>query len=226
MPDDPARARKYLGFFNGSNEAERIFLAELPQVTQFVNLRLRDRGYTFTLSQAEVAINFITEGGYFALEGDVTAGLDAFQYLGVDNYFGMREVYRGWVPGYVDALASQATNRVCTQNEKGEPVCTLTGLSFREGLYLNAGAFAYHAAMASRDIPKYAELPLLARFFWATIYYNSGIGHGRSLVRQHGVDYYKLGWSGAANNRVPRFNATWRTRSLDLLLTQLPAMGQ
>lgn len=65
-----------------------------------------------------------------------------------------------------------------------------------------------------------------ARFFWATAYFNGGVGCGRKLFKANGVDYYRKGWEGVANNRVVRFNALWRMRSLGQLLEQLPAMGE
>jgi hypothetical protein len=219
--DDPARARRYAGLFDGSNEAERIFLRELPVVTAYGNTNIRRRGGLAEITKAEVGINFITEGGFFALNDNLLTGLSAFGSIGVDNYVGNREVYRSWVPADVDQLAGLAAHRDVLENERAETVSTLTDLTLEQGLYLSAGVFAYSSWVAERTISEFGTLPLLGKFFWRTVFFNAGNGTATRLYRQHGVAYHERGWTGGANNRNPRFNATWRTRSLQLLLQQL-----
>jgi hypothetical protein len=216
---DAARGRRYSGLFDGSNEAEQIFLATLPLVTAHGNRNIRARGGSAEITKAEVGINFITEGGFFALDGNRTTSLTGFGDIGVDNYVGNRAVYRSWVPADVDQLA--ASSAYSTTNERGESVTTVENLTLQQALYLNGGVFAYSSWVAERTIASFGDLPLRGKFFWRTCFFNAGNGTATALYRQHGAAYYERGWQGAANNRNPRFNATWRTRSLTLLLEQI-----
>ncbi len=218
---DPARARRYKGLFDNSNDAERIFRAELPKVTELANRNIQRRGGTATVNQAEVGINFITEGGFYSLADNITGNLDGFGDIGVDNYVGNRAVYRSWVPADVDKLASQVGSSGAYSNEKGESVTTLTGMDLRQALFLSGGVFAYSSWAAESKISEFATLPLEGKFFWRTVFFNAGNGSAERLYRKFGVDYYKRKWTGAANNMSARYNATWRTKSLMLLVSQL-----
>jgi hypothetical protein len=216
---DAARARVYSGLFDGSNEAERIFLGVLPVVTAFGNRNIRGRGGQAEITKAEVGINFITEGGFFALDENRTTALAGFEDIGVDNYVGNRAVYRSWVPPDVDQLATRSAYSAL--NERGETVSTVEDMTLEQALHLSGGVFAYSSWVAERTITEFGDLPLRGKFFWRTCFFNAGNGTATRLYRQYGAGYYERGWQGAANNRNPRFNATWRTRSLLLLLEQL-----
>ena len=220
---DPARARRYKGLFDGTNEAERIFLAELPLVTALGNRNIKARKGKAEITQAEVGINFITEGGFYSLNGNFTSSLDGFADIGVDNYVGNRAVYRGWVTPDVDRLASRGSSQQAYTNERNEAVKTLSGMTLKQALYLSGGVFAYSSWVAESKISEFGSLPLEGKFFWRTVFFNAGNGTGERLYRRFGVNYYQRKWTGAANNLSARFNATWRTRSLQLLVSQLGA---
>src|SRR5687767_13335717 len=51
------RPRRYNGLFDGSNEAERRFVAALPRVTAMMNHRAQLQGLHVTFTQAELATN-------------------------------------------------------------------------------------------------------------------------------------------------------------------------
>ncbi len=102
-----------------------------------------------------------------------------------------------------------------TYNLNGQTLSTVSWVD------ANAGMFALCIATAANDIPGFAQLPRKVRFFWATVYYNSGEGKGRSLIKEHGVDYYKTPWRGRENMMSPLFNALWRMRTMEALLQAL-----
>lgn len=218
-----ARARRYKGLFDGSNDAERIFRAELPRVTNLANQNLRRRGAKAILRPAEVGINFITEGGFYALADNTTTDLDGYTDIGVDNYVGNRAVYRSWVPADVDQLAAGQASRTRTTNERGEQVHTLSSMTLQQALFLSGGVFAYSSWVAEKKIAEFLSLPLEGKFFWRTVFFNAGNGTAERLYKRFGVNYYQRKWTGAENDRSARFNATWRTRSLMLLVKQLGA---
>ena len=217
------RPRIYTGFFNRSNEAERIFDAELDDVLADVNARARARGYTnLGLTEAAIATNFITEGGFYALNDNMLTGLDGYGTLGIDTIVSNAANLRPWLHPDVIALIDDPAHHQDNVNERGETYTSLTDLTFEEGMYANAGMFAYSCALASDDAGReWDDLDTYGKFFWCTTYFNAGPGTGRSLMRDEGLDSWDEGWDRADDHYTygtnARFNASWRTSSFEYL---------
>lgn len=227
------RPRRYNGLFNGNGTAERRFLRALPDVARYINGKLKDKGYAVDVQEAELAINFITEGGYFVLTSNMVDGIDGFSYLGIDTIVDNYGALKSWLHKSVRQLVEGGQNTVVTTNEKGETVQSLSGLTLEQGLYANAGMYAWSKAVASKDIgargSTLSTQPRTRQLFWATIYYNAGIGTGRKILDKHGVSYDSEPWpyadDAARYSRSARFNALWRTSSFEFALLTTYANG-
>lgn len=227
------RPRKYSGLLNNSCTAEHRFMTVLPEVTQFINERLAARGTAVRVTEAELAINFITEGGYYVLADNYSDCIDGFNALGIDTLVDNLEALRPFLHDAVLALADAGDNTQSYINERGEQVRTLSGLTVEEGLFANAGMYAWAKYQAERDVQargsSLATLEQRAQVFWGTVYFNAGPGTGRNTLDTHGVQYYNV--AGVCtdpqtvqgceeqnyNNRMVQFNALWRTASHALL---------
>ena len=220
--------RRYTGFFDGSNDAEIMFDAALPEVETLIADRISHNGYWFTLDRHEIAINAIAEGAYFPLVTNQTDCLDGFQYFGIDTLVDNLAAYRPWLSDEIIALANDPDHVVASTNELGETVHTLTCITLAQGLSANASLFAWSRAKASDRIgaDAFYELPQEAEFFWTTIFYNAGVAAGRRALANHGVGYYETRWRyGDDAERFGGyilFNADWRTASYEYLLAKMP----
>lgn len=218
------RAHKFDGFFDGSNEAEYTFLNALPEVTTFINAQAKKNGAGFTVTEAELALNGIAEGIYYALNDDLLSGLDGYEFFGIDTLVDNQAAIMPYLHPSVIALLGTDHVKAST-NEKGQTVHTLTNLTLEQGLYANAAMFAYSKSQAARDLAKtghaMATLPETGQFFWTTIYYNAGAGYGHSALVAHGYSFYKTPWTKADDASQyggnAEYNALWRTASLALL---------
>lgn len=227
------RPRRYAGFYNDSNEAERRFTARLPLVTDELNARGVELGYPVDFTEAELAINFITEGGYFLLDSDFTdsdydAGIyiDGFTYLGVDTFADNLDALAPWFTAEIErAFNAGEIGTFEAENELGQTVNSIVVQTIEQGLEVNAIVFAWSRSMLMNDLAENSEtlagLDAEARFFWSTMYYNAGTGFGRARLREHGSDYWQVKWTGpddhATQSRYARYNAFWRTSSLEYL---------
>lgn len=254
---DGVRVPVYNYLFDGSSAAERIFRALLTQVTTFINGKLRDSGYAFTLHEAELATNFLAEGGDRPIaRGDPAAFFSGAGSLGIDSFMDEYPKLKRWLPTKVIQLVEacsvleieRALQRTLTgiekdfvtsptqscyapgvrgsglltvpfTNELSTTYYTLDLIDMDIGMYANAAMFVASMTRAARDIPSFAELEREARFFWATVYFNSGAGNGRKLLQKHGVDYYR---QQLAPTRVPlmsaQYHAIKRMSSMGFLL--------
>lgn len=218
------RAHKFDGFFDGSNEAEYTFLNALPEVTAFINQQAKANGAGFTVTEAELALNGIAEGIYYALNDDLLSGLDGYEFFGIDTLVDNQAAIMPYLHPSVVALLGTDHVKAST-NEKGQTVHTLTNLTLVQGLYANAAMFAYSKSQAAKDLAKaghpMSSLPETGQFFWTTIYYNAGAGYGHSALVAHGYSFYKTPWTKADDATEyggnAEYNALWRTASLALM---------
>jgi hypothetical protein len=125
-----------------------------------------------------------------------------------------------WKVPYTPGVRGSGLLSERNRNELGQEYYSLVRLDMELGMYANAAMFALSMAQASADIPGFAGLDREARFFWATLYFNSGPGNGRKLLRQHGVDYYKQSLDPRITNlsQSAQYHAIKRTSSLGFLL--------
>jgi hypothetical protein len=220
------RPRRYGGLLDRTNDAERRFLATLPQVTAFVNDVCARRGQPFRVTEAELAINFISEGGFYLLDEDIVDDIDGYTYLGIDTLVDNLQALRPWLHGSITAAVAAGDRTVERTNELGQAVHTLRGLTIEEGLYANSGMYAWSKALSERDIAAsgraLVDLAAPAHFFWASYYYNAGVGAGHRKMHDKGVDFYAQRWTRADDamlfGRNAQFNALWRTASLHYFL--------
>lgn len=232
------RPRKYNGFFNDSNEAETRFHAALPKVTAAMNTRAVANGATFRFTQAELATNFITEGGYYLLEigihdsgqtitwmgqtGQIT--IDGFTFLGTDTIVDNATAVSPWLSPELRILVNDPARQLEVQNEKGETVHTIYVDTIEQGLELNAAMFAWSRQLAAAAVKRqgkdFATLAPEARFFWTTVWFNAGPTFGAAQLDKEGVSWWQKKWTSGDDltfSRYARYNALWRTSSWELL---------
>jgi hypothetical protein len=148
----------------------------------------------------------------------------------VDNYAALKP----YLHSSIRMLVEAGKNNLQTVNEKGEQVTSLKGLTLLDGLYANAGMWAWSKAVVEDDLRtiKKTAIDALAahvQFFWTTFYFNAGSGTGRKNLTGKGVDYVSVKWPRAddANlyGRCAQFNALWRTASFEYLGGKIFASG-
>lgn len=217
------RPRMYRGFFNRSNEAEGIMLDNLGDVLRDVETRAANNGYdNLNLTEAALATNFITEGGYYPLDDNRTTGLSGFGAFGIDTIVDNQTALRSWLHTSVNDLIDDSSHHSGETNELGESVTSLDNMTLLEGLYANAGVFAWSCAQAIDDAgDDWDDLDEYGQFFWCTVYYNAGPGRGEDLMADEGLDWYENPWQHADDHwrygSNARFNALWRTSSFEYM---------
>jgi hypothetical protein len=214
------RPRRYNGVFQADKEADFLFTSSLPVVADFLNQRVVANGGEFTIDMAEIATNFLTEGGVLALKDNTIANIDGFGYLGIDTLVDNLAPLRPWL--YDEILAEVAAGNTATStNELGQPVTTLRSVDILQGLHANGGMYTWSKSQAAHDFKarglSLASLPRPQQAFWTTIYYNAGSGIGRRLLDQYGPAYAERVWTGEPNSQAARYNATWRAASYDFM---------
>lgn len=218
------RPRRYGGFFNRSNQAEEELAYALPVVTADINQRLTSRGFRFQVEPEEIAVNFIAEGGYYALEDNRIGGLtgcDLGLLMLVDDYPSLKPWMSDSLRSRVESGGQRSSCVLKPHATNPAYTTTLAGLSLADALAASAAVFALSAARLAEDVAV-ATLPIEARFFWTTVYFNSGASKGRSVLRKHGVGYYRKKWALADDPEKhlwnTQYNALWRTASLEYLI--------
>lgn len=211
---------------------EQRVLAALPRITAQLNAIAEAKKYPFRFTEAELAINFVTEGGYFLLtanQGEVLSDtqIDGFQMLGIDTFMQRKKELTPWMSPELKARSNDASAAASATNEKGEKVEYLNPESLEQGVEANAVMFAAARKRFSDDVTK-LKLTVSSEqawFFWTTIYYNAGEGTGKKLLQKHGVDYWKVKWTlpddATKYNRSAKFNASWRTSTWESIRAAL-----
>lgn len=211
---------------------EQRVQSALPRITAQLNAVAAAKGYPFRFTEAELAINFVTEGGYFLLtpyQGQVMSDteIDGFQMLGIDTFMQRKKELTPWMSPELKARSNDASAAASAMNEKGEKVEYLNPESLEQGVEANAVMFAAARKRFSDDVTnlKLTVSSDQAWFFWTTVYYNAGEGTGKKLLQKHGVDYWQVKWTlpddAAKYNRSAKFNAAWRTSTWESIRTAL-----
>jgi hypothetical protein len=236
------RPRKYNGFFNDSNTAEKRYKAHLPAVVTAINTRAASQGLGFRFTAQELAVNFITEGGFYLLEHDwyqtgqmITFEgqmgellIDGFTFLGCDTIVDNAAAVKPWLSTEMQTWIADPMHQFATQNELNQTVHSIYVDTIEQGMELNAAMFAWSRSLAAKAIAKSGKkiesLAAEARFFWTTVWFNAGPGFGAQQLEAHGVDYWKTKWTGKddpAMSKYARYNALWRTSSWDFMTRTL-----
>jgi hypothetical protein len=232
------RPRKYNGFFNDSNDAEKRFKIHLPKVVADINARAAAQGLGFRFTAQELAVNFITEGGYYLLDKDwhdsgqqITFEgqmgelvIDGFTFLGCDTIVNNATAVKPWLSADLQTLIADPNYQFETQNELGQTVKSVFVMTLEQGMELNAAMFAWSRQLAAREMSKLGKkmesISAEARFFWTTVWFNAGPGFGQKTLAAHGVDYWKTKWTSGDSpemSRYARYNALWRTSSWEFM---------
>jgi hypothetical protein len=211
------RPRRYAGMMDGTNAAELVFRQVIPQAVAFINEQAAKRKMVFRLTTAELATNFIAEGGNRVLDNGDLEGIDGFQSLGIDTFMDRYEQLKPWLHPSVQrdrVTAAQHTN------EKNERVNSITDLTLVQAIYASAAMLAHSQAALEVDMRArggFAGLSDRQETYLTTTYYNAGPGYGRNLLAGQGAAAANRRWTGsddhAAHSRKPHFNATMRTSS-------------
>jgi hypothetical protein len=218
------RPKKYDGLFDGKDGPnEQPFVDALGPVVAQLNAVAEARGETYRFTAAEIATNFITEGGYLLLTDPNPAQgpLSGFGYLGIDTFMQRQPELTPWMSQDLKDWSADPAHAEPAVNELGESVQALNVRDLPMGVEANAVMFAAARERFSTDaraakVPA-AKLTEEAWFFWTTVYYNAGEGTGKKMLLKHGVDYWKTKYTGAENSQSAKYNATWRTSTWDYL---------
>jgi hypothetical protein len=214
------RPKGYRGFFDDSNKAERQFTDRLPKLVAELNAKAEARELPFRFSMAELAVNFISEGGAKPLERNTTENICGFAHVGTDTW-GEAATQRSLRPWYTREASKWK------KEEKGRKHRNELGEYHKDGHFdslmqaFDANAMMFAQAreglfrMVTKLGYKWEELDKEAVFFWTTVYYNAGPAMVESEIKKHGVDYWKKKWTSGDNHRkfskYYRYNALWRT---------------
>ncbi|MFN0252064.1 MAG: hypothetical protein ACKV2T_34630 [Kofleriaceae bacterium] len=235
------RPRRYTGLFNDSNIAEERFTAALPVITTAINQRAQARGAAFRFTQAEIATNFISEGGFTLLaanqaDSDPSADfyINGWNHLGTDSIVANATAVGPWLSPTLRALVADTNRHISGINERNEPYTTIWVDTIEQGIELNAAMFAWSRDLAAAKIADegtaWADVAPEARFFWSTVWFNAGPGLGESQVEAHGVDYWQTRWTRGDDHeqfsRFLRYNALWRTSSWEFMTELQPTLAE
>lgn len=217
------RPKRYDGLFDGNMPNERPFLDSIPKVVAQLNQAAAKAGKRYRFTEAEIATNFITEGGYLLLVHpvEVRGPISGFGYFGIDTFMQRLAELQPWMSRDLSTWKDDPAHREPRTNEKGEAVESLIVRDIPMGAEANGVMFAAARERFSDDAASLkisdAKLTPEAWFFWTTVYYNAGEGTGRAMLKKHGVDYWKVKYTKAPNDRDAKSNAAWRTSTWDYL---------
>ncbi len=210
------RPRDYVSALDNSNLAERTFRGMLPVVTAFVNGKAVAQKVELTFTEAEIATNFLHEGGFLLMQPNSTEHIDGFQYFGIDTFMDRYAALEPWLHPcvYKDKLKKKKN-----ENERGEIKTSVTDLDMVQGLYASAAMWALHKQMAQTDIDgkigqKMDDLGDEREMFWSTVYYNTG-EDGKKKLDKGGLELAEKKWTKPDDhdtyNRDTQYNSGVRT---------------
>lgn len=207
----------------GTNSNATAVRERLPVTTALINQRIREQGYDFTVTEEELAANFMGEGGEKTVspKWGEEVYFSGFGSFGIDTLGTDYPVIRPWLTENIQALENDPNNWSTHINEKGGSVVTLASLTASEGLDANAGMYAYMKARAAKDMEamglgKMQDLDRRAQAFWATMYFNMGPNGARGMLKKHGVDLYK---TMVGKGRPAQYNTQRRVAGFELMAT-------
>lgn len=229
------RPHVFGGALSGDSDREREFLGALPNVAKHLNQVAQSKGAPFQFTEAELATNFVTEGGFYLLQDEMNGldgtpvepprwRIDGFEYLGIDTFMSRRQALAPWLSQDLLAWSADTFNTVEHINEHGETVKSLELRDIAQSAEANAVMFADARAAFSHDCVAMkldpSHLTPEAWFFWTTIYFNAGPGKGRETLKREGVNAWKVPWPHGDKAKYTSsvlYNGHSRTASWDYL---------
>ena len=123
---------------------EKRIAAAIPAATRFVNEQLAKSGSHARVTEAEVATNFLAEGGILLLLESGTSGdnQDGFQLGGLDTLVDRYSALKNLLPASIRARIEAKDGVTEQPNEKGKTTHSLGNLSIEELAECNAAMFA------------------------------------------------------------------------------------
>lgn len=250
----PLHARDYVGLLTGLSPISIALRGFLPLVADWINGKI-PAGQRYTLTTAELVCTFLSEGAVNTLK-DAIAGkvspekllLSGYEDLGIDSFITAYEADQGPIRVFTfDQLREMiAVGRGVAHivNEKNDAFKTFDRLPLPLALYAVAALYAQAKHFFAQDLadPEVMgcwampadELPLHVQYFWATLYYNTGLANGKGTLGRRGVEYHDLEWPHEDDHTkyssYEKYNANWRTASFRVLQSSLgipglPGMG-
>lgn len=170
---------------NDNKEGVKVTPSEIYTTAMLEGLSAKD-GF---MSESDIS----TSKGYYE---DPYTSVYSYNVLGLDN-LGNKEVQdelrsEDFIPEDIEMKPIEGTKT----NEQGEEVSPVVFDNLGEGIKALAGEFALRKSRFKRDyVEKYGEgsyqkLTEDEKFFWTSVYYNTGSSNGRDLLNEHGKDYY------------------------------------
>ena len=209
----------------GRNKLEQQMRAALPGVTARLNEVAAERKLPFRFTEAELATNFLAEGGVLLMTGQPRASIEAggeidgFSYLGIDTFASRRAQLKPWMSKDLASWSADPKHGETSVNEKGQTAHSMMIRDIPQGVEANAvmfaGARAEFAKVCAAEGVDTSSLSEEAWFFWTTVCYNGGAGTAKKLLKQHGIDYWKEPYKGKPNGQSAKYNASWRTATWD-----------
>ncbi|MFT3697176.1 MAG: DUF4157 domain-containing protein [Kofleriaceae bacterium] len=214
-------------------EREQRIRAALPKVVARLNAVCEAKHVPFRFTAAELATNFFSEGAVLLLT-EYTNGtlepdtnIDGFGFLGIDTFIDRKAELDSWMTPDLKARIADPTAQGQGHNEASELVNYLIPATLEQALEANAVMFASARERFAADLAKLGMTATSdeAWFFWTTIYYNTRESTALDLLTRHGVGYWKTKWTKGEDekkfNRIPKYNAAWRTSTWDSMRTIL-----
>ena len=213
---------RFPGLVDGGNATEALYRSIAPQAVAFINAKAAERKLKMRITLAELTTNFIAEGGYYVLNGNMTDGIDGFQHLGIDTFIDRIAALRPWLH---PSIAESRLQPQKATNEKGETVTSITNLSIIQAIYASAAMMGWNKSVVEGDLGKAGksmnEVTDTEQYYLDTVYFNAGPGFGKKLLTNQGLAATHRTWDKGddftKHSTNAQFNATWRTASFELM---------
>jgi hypothetical protein len=214
----------YQSYFESEKPLARDFRAALPMVTAFMNERILANEHTFAVTENELAVTYLAEGGDQNIaksDADATAQGQFAVGTATMRFGDVRTLERWFPPGVVAAIDRERDQRQkdvragrpeLTDREAAaladqdtfpvasDPRSEIPIMRFPQ-LFVSAVWYTSRKALADRDIQiatqeqkEMADLSLAEQFFWTTLYVNSGPSNGRKQLERHRLSPSDASW--------------------------------
>ncbi|MGE0707945.1 MAG: hypothetical protein AB7N76_14615 [Planctomycetota bacterium] len=240
----PLHARDWVGTLTDASAVGKQFRQAISTAVTWLNAHLPPEA-TFTLSEWDLAVTFLTEGGYGTLRsaigaGDLKQSYSGYGDLGIDSFVTRWRSNSNGIRGYtaptLTEMINKNTNLDKVTNEVGDHLETFLSLGVQDACYAVGGLLVESGTALSRDLVdatvvgpwtmRADALPPHARAFWMTLYYNTGTANGKSTLKNQGVKYHDNIWFYVDDHyqyaRFEKFNANWRTATYRLMRAAYP----
>ena len=166
--------------------AEKLAIQAAIDSAREVSVLAAQNGFSFTVDPMEVYLVFLAESGFDPISQNMTAGIDGYIYLGVDNISEsptqhLRSKYENWAPmSFKKWINETATIRKCV-NELAQTCYSPQDFDIRNGMYAVATEYVYFKSIADKKIFAASQrhidqLPRRGQLFWSYAYFNAGEG--------------------------------------------------